>query len=205
MRHNLTNVLTNLVLEENGVVATIQGVVDANSDSPVQWSHCATIAKLISTVFCNENETNAKLLVPQVSSRSGCNFTIINFYEVTEFIYVQLLKILSNDQRIGYEYVFIQATASAVVQMLTSCSHLVEKYLFNEILGPLRAIARSTEGDISVSINQLYNLCVLPSNDSICVPIRVILPVSSILFSMHCQIKVCLGTLYFVNHSMYPV
>lgn len=74
--------------------------------------------------------------------------------------------------------------------MLSNYSEITEKYLLAEIIKPLKVIETSSEESINVSINQLYNICIVPSNDSIIVPIRIILPVSKILFFLHCQIKV---------------
>lgn len=67
MQQNLVRMLTNLILEENGIAAAVQGIVEIDSDSPIQSSHCLTVAKLIAVLFSDENETHIKLLIPQVN------------------------------------------------------------------------------------------------------------------------------------------
>lgn len=66
MQQNLVRMLTDLILEENGIAAAVQGIVEIDNDSPVQSSHCLTVAKLIAVLFSDENETHVKLLIPQV-------------------------------------------------------------------------------------------------------------------------------------------
>lgn len=165
MQQNLVRMLTDLILEENGIAAAVQGIVEIDNDSPVQSSHCLTVAKLIAVLFSDENETHVKLLIPQ------------------------LLKMLSSDRNKTYEYIFIHVAASAISQVLSRCPQLVEKYLLDEIFRPLKTGIFTDEESTSRLVNQLYNLCIVPSNNLISVPVCAIVPASSILFSMHCQIK----------------
>lgn len=66
MEQNLTKMLTGIILEDGGVIALIRALVEVDSDSPLQWSHCDVVARLISNTALNLDGENLKLLVPQV-------------------------------------------------------------------------------------------------------------------------------------------
>lgn len=58
--------LTNIILEKNGVKAIIKAVIEVDSHSSIHWSHCTVVAKLISTTCCERTEDYIRLFVPQV-------------------------------------------------------------------------------------------------------------------------------------------
>ncbi len=83
----------------------------------------------------------------------------------------------------------IQVAALTINLSLSSCPQIVEKYLLDVILAPLKRTHCSDE-EINASLCQLYNLCVIPSNNTVSLPVATILPVSRILYAIYCSIKV---------------
>lgn len=58
--------LSSVILEEGGLVALIGAIVEVDAESPMLWSHCDVVARLISNTALNLDRDGLKLLVPQV-------------------------------------------------------------------------------------------------------------------------------------------
>lgn len=105
-------------------------------------------------------------------------------------IFDQILKILRNSRKQQYEYMFIQVISLTVKLMLSQNPNASAETLLNEILKPLKFVQNSSEDEISASIEQLYNLCVLPTNTSAAVSVDIMTPVAYTLFLIYCKVKV---------------
>lgn len=68
MKQNLTKILADLVLDQNGIIAVTKAVIETDDRAPSQWSHCITVAKLISNIFVS-SASNAVCLSKQVCAR----------------------------------------------------------------------------------------------------------------------------------------
>lgn len=66
MKQNLTKMLNDMILEENGVVSLIKAIVEVGAESPIQWSHCDVVARLISNTASSLDRDQLKRLIPQV-------------------------------------------------------------------------------------------------------------------------------------------
>jgi hypothetical protein len=105
-------------------------------------------------------------------------------------LYLQLERVLSSEKRQSYDHVFIDVIALTVKEMLQNDQTRTEEYFLDLILNPLRHIDCYSEEEINKAVLQVYSLCVMPSNDTIAVPIQITLPVFSILFFVFTHIKV---------------
>jgi len=90
----------------------------------------------------------------------------------------------------SYDHVFVSVIASAVTDMLQINQKRTEEYLLGTLVNPLRNANSCSGEEIGRAIIQIYNLCIVPSNKTVAVPIRIIMPVSLILFFVYTHIKV---------------
>ncbi len=83
MKQSVTKRLTNIILDENGILAVTKAIVTGDIQSPEVWSHCTTVAKLISATLCGRCEDYARKLSIQVRF---CNSIFIFFKPAIHYL-----------------------------------------------------------------------------------------------------------------------